>query len=185
MKYRFQIIAATVLLSSCGSDTLSNSKAEDIIETCLEATPEERTSRFRIGKTTFRDEDYDKELLGKYVKLMEDGYLNMTLLKESDNRYGKTKEYEVKLTEKALDYMDDVPENEGNARAKAFKYEVDEVLEVHETPATNTAVVRVNFKAVDITPFAIFSKADPAEFWVKTLQFSKTSNGWKYCDGFN
>lgn len=183
MKY---IITTSILLflCSCGSDRLSNSKAESIIQDCLKANPEERNATFRIGKTTFRDKDYDKELLGKYVQLMEDGYLQMELIREINTRYNKGKEYEVKLTEKALEYMDKVPENGGNVTAKAFKYDVDEVLEVHETPSTNTATVRINFKAEDVTPFAVFSSKDPTEFWVQKLKFSKTSNGWKYCDDF-
>ena len=108
----------------------------------------------------------------------------MKLIKETKTGYRKGKEFEVKLTEKALEFMEKVPENQGAAEAKTYKYEVDEVLEVHETPSTNTALVKVNLKATDITPFSILSSKSPSDFWVQKLKFTKTSNGWKYCDNF-
>lgn len=172
-----------IALISCGSDNLSNSKAEKIISKCLDAKPEQRTANFKIGKATFRDKDYDQDLLNKYTQMVEEGFMEMELIKEVTKGWNKgSKEYEIKLTQKALEFMEQLPEQGNLAVAKTFKYEVDEVLEVHETPATNTAEVKVNFKASNVTPFAIFSRKDPSEFWIKTLRFSKTSNGWKYCD---
>ncbi len=185
MKKYILLTVTMFLLISCGSDNLSNSKAEDIVAKCLEANPEKRTASFRIGKASFSKREGDQELLQKYLKLADEDYLEMELIKETTKGWAKgTKEYAIKLKEKSLEYMEEVPEKNGNATAKSFQYKVDEVLEVHETPATNTAEVKVNFKAVDITPFAILSRKDPTEFWVKKLKFSKTSNGWKYCDEF-
>lgn len=185
MKKHFLLALTSTFFASCGSDNLSNSKAEDIVTDCLAASPEQRTTRFRIGKATFTKQDYDQELLQKYLKLADEDYLELELVKEITKGWQKgSKEYAIKLTEKSLEFMEEVPEKDGNATAKTFQYEVGEVLEVHETPATNTADVKVNFKAVDITPFAILSKKDPTEFWVQKLKFSKTSNGWKYCDNF-
>ena len=183
---KFILLTGTLFfLASCGSDNLSNSKAEDIISKCLKANPEQRMERFRIGKATFSKQDSDQELLQKYLKLADEEYLEMELIKEVKKGWSKgSKEYRIKLTEKSLEYMEEVPEENGNATVKTFQYAVGEVLEVHETPATNTAEVKVNFKATDITPFAILSRKDPTEFWVQKLKFSKTSNGWKYCDNF-
>ena len=48
----------------------------------------------------------------------------------------------------------------------------------------NGAKVKVQYEADDITPFAVLSPKDPAEFWIKDLNMKKTSNGWKYCDDF-
>lgn len=183
MRYLLALLLS-ILFFSCGSDELGNSKAKKILADCLKQKPEQRWASFRVGKATFRNQDYDNELLDKYIQLMEEGYLEMELIREFKSFY-KQKEYSIKLTEKSLEYMEKVPENSGNARAKAFNYVVDEVLEVHETPATNTAEVRVSFKADDVTPFAVFYPKDPNEFWVEKLRFTKTSNGWKYCDDFD
>lgn len=178
-------VALLFAIISCGSDNLSNSKAADIIEDCLEKEPLKRTARITIGKATFTKEDYDAELLSKYKKLKEEGYIEMELIKEITKGWRKgTKEYKIKLAEKGLEYMDEIPEKGSVASAKAFNYEVDEVLEVQEIPAENTAIVKVKFKAENITPFAILSLKDPKEFWIKDVRMTKTSNGWKYCDNF-
>jgi len=177
-------IVTILLFIACGSDNLSDSKAKSIIKKCLEKEPEQRTVAFTLGKATFRDRDYDKELLQKYKTLVDDGYLKMELVNEVKTGYRKRKEFEVSLTEKSLEYMEKVPEGQGNAEAKIYKYVVDEILEVHETPATNTAEVKVNFKPVDVTPFAVLAKKTPTEFWVRNLTLKKTSKGWKYCDNF-
>ena len=183
-----KIILITILvfiIVACGSDNLSNSKAKGIISDCLKTKPEQRTANFRIGKSTFSKQDHDQALLQKYIKLAEDGYLEMKLIKEITKGWNKgTKEYSIKLNEKALKYMEDVPENGGNASAKTYNYKVDKVLEVQEKPALNMAIVKVQYKAEDITPFAILSRKDPSEFWIKDLNMVKTSNGWKYCDQF-
>ena len=185
MKKYILLAITSMTIVSCGSDGLSNSKAEDIITNCLKASPEQRTAHIRIGKTTFSKQDHDQKLLVSYSTLAEGGYIEMILIKEITRGWNKgTKEYDVSLKEKALEYMEEVPENKGNAVAKTFNYEVDEVLEVHEIPSMNQATAKVNFKAANITPFAILSNKKPSEFWVKKLKFTKTSNGWKYCDDF-
>ena len=176
-------IVLLLLVFSCSSDELSNSKAKKIISKCLEKEPEQRTVNIRIGEATFYDRN-DKELLNKYMKLKEQGMIEMKLLKKTEKGWNKRKEFSVKLTEKALKFIDEVPENGNYAQAKIFKYIVDDVLEVHETPAINEAVVRVKYKTVDITPFNILSNIDPKEFRIEKLKFTKISNGWKYCDEF-
>lgn len=174
-----------IALYSCGSDNLSNSKAEDIITECLEKEPLQRSTSFTIKKATFGIKDHDLELLQKYLKLKEDGFIEMELIKEITKGWRKGyKEYSIKLNEKAMVYLNEVPENGQTAYAKTFRYEVEKVLEVQEKPSLNTAIVKVQFKAVDITPFSVFSPKDPTEFWIKDLKMTKTSNGWKYCDNF-
>ena len=185
MKNVLLLVTLFLLISSCGSDTLSNAKAEKILEDCLETEPEQRTVSFRIGKATFRDNDYDKELLGKYVQLVEQGYMEMKLVRELKSRYNKGKEYDITLAEAALDFMEKVPEKGGNAKAEAFKYVVDEVLEVQEIPSLNSAKVKVKYQLDDRTPFAIFFAGEPQEFWIDDISMKKTSNGWKYCDDFD
>ncbi|MDC6366678.1 MULTISPECIES: hypothetical protein [Flavobacteriaceae] len=185
MKY-LSLLTVLLFLQSCGSENLSNSKAERILNHCLEKEPEQRTANFRIGKATFRQQEQDQELLEKYLKLREDGYLEMELLKEIEKGWRKgTKEYKVSLADDALEFMDQIPETGHIAIAKAFKYEVDEVLEVQEIPSKNSARVKVRYKAADITPFSIFSLKDPKEFFITDLTMKKTSNGWKYCDDFD
>lgn len=185
MKNSILFVAFTIIISSCGSDNLSNSKAENIISECLDVKPEVRKATITIGKATFTKRDYDQELLAKYIKLMEEGYLQMELLKEFNSGWRKgTKEYSVKLNENALQFMEQIPENGNLAVARAYKYEVDKVLEVQEIPAMNSAKVKVQYKAVDITPFSVFSSKDANEFWINDLNMKKTSNGWKYCDVF-
>ncbi len=185
MKNYIFLLFILVPLTSCSSDNLSNSKAENLISDCLKLNPEQRTSHITIGKATFRNNENDQKLLAKYLKLSDDGYLELKLIKTITKGWNKgAKEYSINLKEKALEYMEEVPEISGNAIAKAFNYEVSEVLEVHEMPSVNTATVKVNYKASNITPFAILSRKDPSDFWVKKLTFTKTSNGWKYCDNF-
>ncbi|MEO9511876.1 MAG: hypothetical protein ABJN84_08915 [Flavobacteriaceae bacterium] len=188
MKVKMRIPILSILLLSmfaCGSDNLSNSKAEKVISKCLELKPELRKANLRIGKATFSNKEYDQELLSKYIALTDQGYLEMELLKDITTGWRKgTQEYEVKLSEKALEYMHQIPENGNLAVAKTFAYEVDKVLEVQEIPSMNSATVKVQYKAVDITPFSIFSKKDPKEFLIDDLKMRKTSNGWKYCEDF-
>jgi hypothetical protein len=173
----------TITLLSCDSDNLSNSKAEKIISKCLEQKPQQRQERLTIGKATFRDKDYDIELLQKYMQLKDKGYIEMELIKEITKGYRKgSKEYSIKLTNKALEYI--IESTEVSVIVKTFKYEVGEVLEVQEFPAANTAKAKVKFEATNITPFAILSRKDPTEFWIKDFNLTKTSNGWKYCDNF-
>ena len=93
-------------------------------------------------------------------------------------------EFNIKLTKKGQKHVVEGRENKSNVTVNTFRYEVDKVLEVQEIPAMNGAKVKVQYEGVDITPFAILSPKGPAEFWIKTLQMKKTSNGWKYCDDF-
>ena len=186
MKPRTLILKSLIcfmIITSCSSDKLSHSKAEDIISDCLDINPEQRKAFLQLGKITFTDNAYDTALFEKYKTLEDDGMLNLEFIKEI-NRYGKRKEYNVTLTKKAGIYIENLPEQGSSGTFKSFKYVVDDILEIQEIPAENRAKVKVQFKAVDITPFAILSKKDPAEFWIKNIRMVKTSNGWKHCDNF-
>lgn len=197
-----KLLLLALLICSCGSDNLSNSKAEDIISDCLEKEPIQRTVSIRLNKNKITGDE-----LIKYEELKEDGYIEITSTennvkkpvkgKSNDplaewryeaelRRYNRNYKnaYDIKLTDKAENHIETAPEKSNSVKIKAFRYEVDKVLEVQEIPAMNTAKVKVQYKAVDITPFAILSRKDPTEFWVKDITMMKTSNGWKYCDDF-
>jgi len=182
MKYICTVLLG-LLLYSCGSDKLSNSKAKDIISDCLEKTPQQRQANLTLGKATFSTQDYDLKLLQNYIKLKEDGLIEMKMIREITKGYRKgSKEYDIKLTDDALDHI--IESNDRSAKVKTFTYVVDEVLEVREFPANNTAKAKVKFETKNVTPFAVLSPKDPTEFWIKDFKLTKTSNGWKYCDDF-
>lgn len=199
MYRKFMWLLAIMFVCSCGSDKLSNSKAEDIIADCLESKPENREAMLYINQVTLIND------LENYKKLEEEGYIEIEPIeyksklkkpKSGDplaewrykaelQREGTMKNrYKVTVTDKAEKYIDEAPENSNWIKMKAYSYEVDEVLEVQEIPSLNSAKVKVKYKAVNITPFAILSKKDPTQFWIKDINMTKTSNGWKYCDNF-
>lgn len=199
-------ILTLLVIYSCGSDNLSNSKAKKIISECLEKEPIKRSISLQVNTARFLESIKDSDF-SKYEKLKEDGFIEMVPAKINAKKPVKGKSndplsqwryeaelrrynrnyknaYDVKLTDKAEKYIENAPKNSNNVKMKAFIYEVNKVLEVQEIPAMNTAKVKVQYKAVDVTPFAILSRKDPSEFWVKDLTMTKTSNGWKYCDNF-
>ena len=191
-------------ICSCGSDNLSNSKAEDIISDCLDKEPEKRTATLNINQVTFGT---NNDKLERYKELEEDGFIEMEQI-DMKSKIKKSKPnandplaqwryeaelrraernkntFKVTITKKAEKYIDEAKENSNWIKMKAYSYEVDEVLEVQEIPSLNSSKVKVKYEAVDITPFAILSKKDPSEFWIKDITMTKTSNGWKYCDNF-
>ena len=194
-------LAISLILTSCGSDKLSNRKAENIIEDCLEKEPEKRTVTIRTDRVSLV-----AEALENYKSLADEGFIDLEPLhnnakkpKKLSNdpldkwRYeSKLKEYNslyknaytVKLTNKAQKYIDEALENSKTVTMKTHAYEVDEVLEVQEIPSMNVASVKVRFKPTDITPFSILLRKDIDEFLVKDINMARTSNGWKYCDNF-
>ncbi|PWL38117.1 hypothetical protein DKG77_07435 [Flagellimonas aquimarina] len=204
MKRTIMILCFSLLVFSCDSGKLTNSKAEDIISDCLESEPEDRSVSIKINKVQFSKNQ--KEEVLKYEELRDDGYLELTLIekpklkplsnsndplaswrREAEIRRQERyyKEYDISLTKKAEDFIVKARENSNFVTLKTFNYEVDEVLEVQEIPTMNTAKVKVKFKAVDLTPFAILYKKDPSKLWIDDVSMSKTSNGWKYCDDYD
>ncbi|WP_340200856.1 hypothetical protein [Ascidiimonas sp. W6] len=169
-----------IFLMGCNSDKLSDSKAKSIINRCLEKNPEQRFVNVNLGEVTFRE--INDELLNNYKKLADQGFIELTLIKEVIKGWNKRKIFEVALTAKAIEYVHQAPENGRFATINSFKYEVEKIMEVYEIPSMNKAEVKVNFQASDVTPFAILSTKNPNQFWVKKLVFTKTNKGWKYCD---
>lgn len=185
------LILITISVFSCGSDHLSNSKAEKILEKCLKIDPIERSAIIQTGENSFNTESKTNKL-SKYERLQKDGYIEMIKIqkkKSSGNDAlsqwrNKFKKFNIQVTEKAKDYILETSQKGRIVRVKMFNYEVDEVLEVQEFLANNSAKVKVQYIAEDITPFAILSSKDPSEFWIKDRRMNKTSNGWKYCDDY-
>ena len=182
MKKIILIALLSVITASC-SDNLSNSQAEKIISTCLEKNPLRETVKFEYGERIIYNKN--KEEFEKLKELEKGGYLKIDSLGVKKVRYyGKYPNYNIELLEKSKEFI--LEQTESNkkqyVRLLAFNYKVDEVKEVHEIPSMNAAEVRVNYKKVNITPFAILSNENTTDFKIKKLGFAKTSNGWRYCE---
>ncbi|AXG69813.1 hypothetical protein KORDIASMS9_02041 [Kordia sp. SMS9] len=171
------LILMLLTLISCDSGNLTNSKAQKIIELCLEKKPLQRTVQLQINKTRFYKSQI-KELLPKYEKLQEKGLLEIKSLEKNKRKF------EVTITESGKKLIEELREGSNFVLMRSHKYEVDEVLEVIENPMQNTAVVKVQYKAIDITPFSILNRSDMNEFIIQDIKMIKTSNGWKYCDNY-
>jgi len=191
-----------LVICSCGSDNLSNSKAEKIISKCLKKNPANQEVLLSINQVSFRNnskklENY-KNIEKKGLITMESVDVKSKIKKPNGNdplaqwryeaelrrveRRGNT--FKIEITTKAKKFISVAPENGNSIRMKSHKYVVDKVLEVQEIPSMNAAKVKVQYKAEDVTPFSILSSKDPAEFLIEDLDMVKTSNGWKYCDEF-
>lgn len=194
------IILATLVafaVFGCGSDKLDNSKAEKIINSCLEKNPIERMASLYILKAKL-----EGKKLEDYKKLEEEGYIklapakpNYKKISDSDpladfkrqaqkRRYARDYKnaYDVELTEKGLAYTKDTRKNTAVLRMKSHHYEVDEILEIRETPAYNVASVKVKLKPVGTTPFTVLYGEPAKKERIETYKFTKTNDGWKYCD---
>ncbi len=193
---------ADFFFASCGSDELSNRKAEELISKCLEKDPKikKRTHTVTIQTEGFVMLDNDLE---KYQELEDKGFIELKAQarpkkpKGNDpmvqlryerelRRYNRTYKntYDIKITQKGEKYIDETLENQTNVKIKNHFYELDKVLEVQEIPSQNRATVKVQFHPVDLTPFSILYDKDPSEFWITDVKMFKTSNGWKYCDDY-
>jgi len=191
MKNILLFVAVSITVLSCGSDNLSNSKAVKILKECLKDAPIERKAILQTGEVTFNIKNKSNKL-GQYEKLRNDGYIEMTEIKKKSSggndplsQWMKNiRKFNITVTRKTEDYILKAPEKANFVQVRIFQYEVDKVLEVQEFPAKNSARVKVQYKVVDLTPFAILASKDPPGFWVKDRTMKKTSNGWKYCDNY-
>lgn len=124
------------------------------------------------------------EMMGFYNHLKEEGVISFELLDESPSDFFETTEmkYEVRLTKKGLRYIKNEERSDNNFRVLLYRYVVDEVKEVQEIPAMNTAKVQVVYKPTDFSPFYVSLEEEGDLSMEKTLDFRKTSNGWVYCD---
>ncbi|WP_417601281.1 hypothetical protein [Owenweeksia hongkongensis] len=197
------LLLSLFFLCSCGSDNLSNSKAEDIIEDCLEKEPLQQKARLQLNQARIEENDIEK-----YKKLADEGVIELEEIKaEKDSEENNVSDnndpleqwrreaekrrneriapnYIIKLTSKGKKHITEGDANNDYVIVNIFKYVVDEVLEVQEFPAMNGAKVKVQYEADDITPFAVLSPRNPSELIIKDLTMKKTSNGWKYCDDY-
>lgn len=179
------MIAIIITAMSCGSDNLSNSKAKKILNNCLESKPEQRFSYLKTGEVLISpSSEVSMEKFKNLEKLADDGYITMNLTTKKNAIWKEAKFYNVELTKKATEYIKKSSKTGGNITLNSHRYVVDEILEIHETPSYNIAKVKVQFKATDMTPFAILSSNSKKEFWTKTLKFTKTNDGWKHCDDY-
>lgn len=180
---KFIFIAILGIFTTSCSDNLSNSQAEKIISNCLEKNPLREIVKFQYGERLIYNKN--KEEFEKLKELEKEGYLKIDSLGTKKVRYyGKYPKYNIELLEKSKEFILEQTESNKKQYVKllAFEYKVDEVKEVHEIPSMNVAEVRVNYKKVNITPFAILSSENTTDFKIKKLTFAKTSNGWRYCE---
>lgn len=185
------MIVIIITAMSCGSDNLSNSKAKKILNECMKDSPIQRKVVIQTGEVTFNIKNKSNKI-AKYEKLRDEGFLEMTEIKQKSSggndplsQWRKNiRRFNITVTSKVEEYALKAPEKAKYVEVKIYRYVVDKVLEVQEIPAKNTARVKVQYKAVDVTPFAILSSKDPSEYWVKNKTMKKTSNGWKYCDDY-
>ncbi len=176
------VLISLFLITSC-SDELSNSKAEKIINECLEGSPYRETVKFQYGRRTIFNRD--KEEFSRLKEIEEKGFLKIDSIGIKKVRYyGKYTEYQIELTDKSKEYIVEQTEKDKKSyvEIKVFDYELDEVKETHEVPSLNIAEVRVNYRKINITPFVSLSKVNQTDFKIQKLTFRKTSNGWRYCD---
>ncbi len=179
------MIAVIITATSCGSDNLSNSKAKKILNNCLKAKPKRHFSYLKTGEVLISpSSQVSMEKLKNLEKLSDDGYITLNLTTKKNAIWKEAKFYHVELTKKATKYIEGSSKTGGNLTLKSHRYVLDEVLEIHETPSYNMAQVKVRFKVTDITPFAILSESSKRKPWTKTLKFTKTNNGWKYCNKY-
>ncbi|MCD4792952.1 MAG: hypothetical protein K8R54_06955 [Bacteroidales bacterium] len=176
------ILFVVVTFVSC-SDNLSNSKAEKILKKCFEKEQNYVSVKVFTGDVIFYKEDMEQ--LSKYKKLADDGYLIVDSIGIKKTIFGKHPHYNIQFTSKSKDFILEQNLKHLNltyTKVLLFDYEIDEVTDVHENPSTNTAVVNVNLKQVNITPFKILMNDKHPEIKVLKLTFRKTNNRWKYCD---
>lgn len=185
------VLLFSVILTSCGSDELTKSKAENLIRDCEEKSgkPAIKTTSFDYGRievVSYGNTKYDSKMK-LYTKYKEMGLVTIdTLPAEKSGSWGIKKElYQVNLTEKATPHIikTDTVNDKITAKVKVFQYIFDSVTEVHEIPDKNTASVKAKLVRTNETPFftEAFEKKNKKEI-IKTLPFRKTTDGWKLCD---
>ena len=183
MKKAILLISVFFTIVSCSSDQLSKSKAKDIINECLEAKPDLKFIQIDNKEFVISEAVKDsKKIEDGLKKLANDGLLNIELLDKKNSIWAGNKYYKVNHTDQANKYVLESFSRNGKTAFKTFEYSVDEILEIHEIPAVNMAEVKVKFKASEITPFVDLSIVKPKENYIKTIKFTKTNDGWKYCD---
>lgn len=183
----YTLILIGLFFIGCGSDGLTKSKAKELISQCLVQDPDMVTVPITLKEKRLND---DKKILNLYKKLEAQGLININEIatppKDPDNHIANwvnsKKKVNIQLSGSAEEYVVERKKSGKRATFKAFHYEVDEILEIQEQPATNTALVKVQYIGAGITPFSILSLKDPEEPKIKKIKLRKTSEGWQYCD---
>lgn len=174
------ILPLSLIFTSC-SDKLSNSKAKKIAKECLEAEGlAKESANFFSGKKIRLDND---SLI--FQKLEKEGYLTLEKLPK-ENKWQNYELFNITLTEKSKPFIEKSEPTVWGKDATQFTVktndlELEKVSEVTEIPAFNAAEVVLNFKKTKKTPFYEFSR-DKTDFLVKKVSFSKTSEGWRWCE---
>lgn len=166
------IAATTFALSSC-SDKLSNSKAEDLIEGCVDKSKEE-IAKIYLGSHMFNSIS-DKDEISKYLELQKEGYLKLTNEGKGFMLYDVI--YKIELLPKSDEYV--VKKTPLTADIKFCDVEVLEVKDIHEIPSFNVAEVNVKFARKNFTPFKILSKVETE--YSRKWTLTKNNDGWTAC----
>ena len=179
MKKLFFLSVLALATTSC-SDKLTNSKAEKIAEECLKKTPEKKSVLLYLGEMNISNISEDTL---KYKKLAEQGFVKLEILPK---HYGISL-WNIELTEKAKPFIEklderDITEKYYTVTMKAYSTTLSEVKEVVEMSEFAHADVLLEFKKTERTPFEILDKTySESEIEKKNVSFSKTSEGWRWC----
>ncbi|RZK49908.1 MAG: hypothetical protein EOO99_03925 [Pedobacter sp.] len=175
------IIISTSFLACSDSAQIDANDASKIIAKHLVADPEFKTIRFDYGEMKFNS-DAEIAKLESYKQLASEGLIKLEQISSKKKFLSKDSAfvYQVKLTDKASDYV--LKQGDGKAVVKAVIYEVDKDKEVTFNKVNdNHAKVTIHLKKIN-TPFAPFQKKQNefSEFMTKTyrLKFDKNA-GWK------
>lgn len=190
MKINISILTIFFCLTliSCGSDQLTNSKAESIIEDCQTKKSLIKTKTISYGIVEM--DDLLKSKFPDYLKPYQEneklGIVHIGPLERVRGIVGKKDRYEVTLTPKEEEYLVSSEEGSGGKIKGKFKiceYRFAGVKEIQEIPERNEATVKVSFARFNETPLFEDSqeKRNPKEI-VKTVTFRKIESGWKLCD---
>lgn len=183
MKQHFlYLLSAIVMLFGACSDksTINQSEAGKVITRYLDANPEYKTIQFQYGELKFNS-NKEREDLKKYQALKDQGIIDLIMLSQKKQFLSKDSSYvyQVKLTERAQDYV--LKQDNGKATVRAVNYVLsDKPINFEQVNAKNSKVT-VTLKK-EFTPFGPFEKKDDAfsDFITKTykLKLDKEA-GWK------
>lgn len=185
-------VLLVLLITSCGSDELTKSKAKSIMKECQEKLDKElfKTNQYRYGIIDIPDRKSEEyfNTLNTHKKLEKLGLVTISEPNKDTRELGNSKGdiIEVNLTPKGKEFLVGRVDNTfGHLKAefKSCEYKIKKVVEIQEIPERNEAKVKVAFERYNETPFfeKANQKANPKEL-VETASFRKTTDGWRLCD---
>lgn len=166
------LLLSIIALFSC-SDNLTNSKAEEIINECLENNSGKET----VNLLTYNNFKY----VYQYKKELMDSLEALGLIAtNTSDRWNQS----LMLTEKGKKHAVKLGDSVGlsNNEILAYEYKLKEVKSIHEIPSMNTAQVTVVLEKYNVTPFDMISDEKVGETFEKKVSLKKTNDGWVYCD---